>query len=140
MWWLKGRCKKISKKIEKAVEEIVRPIITDSGYEYIGTEIKKTGDAKELIIYADKSGGLTLEDCAKISRLIDPAIEKQDPIKDTYFLCVSSPGLDRTIKEQQDFARSIGKKVDLKLYRISDGKKELQESLKSMTKMDLFCL
>lgn len=79
----------------------------------------------ELIIYADKPGGLGLDDCEKISHLIDIVIEENDPIEETYYLCVSSPGLDRPLKESRDFARSIGKKIDVKLYRPDEnGKKE----------------
>ncbi len=66
-----------------------------------------------------------LEDCEKISRLVDPVIEENDPIEDSYYLCVSSPGLDRPLKTPRDFARSIGKKVDIKLYRAANGHKEL---------------
>ena len=88
-----------------------------NGYEYVGTELKKVGSEMELIVYADKPGGLMLDDCEKISRLIDPVIEENDPIEESYYLCVSSPGLDRPLKETRDFARSIGKKIDVKLYR-----------------------
>ncbi|MGI5850241.1 MAG: ribosome maturation factor RimP [Christensenellales bacterium] len=119
----------ISKKIEKAVEAIVKPIIISNGYEYVGIEIKKTASHKELIIYADKPGGLSLDDCEKISRLIDPAIDEKDPIEDAYYLCVSSPGLDRALKEPADFARSIGKQIDVKLYRAVDGQKEFTGEL-----------
>lgn len=108
---------------------IVRPIVEAAGYEYVGTEIKKALDAKELIIYADKEGGLDLQDCEKISKLIDPEIEKCDPIEDAYYLCVSSPGLDRPLKTPADFARSIGKKIDIKLYRAVNGKKMLVGTL-----------
>ena len=111
---------------------IVEPVITQNGYEYVGTEIKKIGNEIELIIYADKPGaGLTLDDCETISRLVDPLIDAQDPIEDAYFLCISSPGLDRPLKTPRDFARSIGKKVDIKLYRAEGGNKEIAGILAS---------
>lgn len=114
----------ISKKTESLIESIVEPLITQSGYEYVGTEINKNGTDIELIIYADKPGGLQLDDCEKISKLIDPVIDEQDPIEESYYLCVSSPGLDRPLKSQRDFNRSVGKQVDVKLYRPLEGKKE----------------
>lgn len=120
----------MSKKIEKLVEEIVNPIVTEAGYEYVGTEMKKAGDAIELIIYADKEGGLSLDDCEKISKMIDPAIEEKDPIDDAYYLCVSSPGLDRPLKTSNDYARSIGKQLDVKLYKAVDGQKMFTGTLK----------
>ena len=120
----------ISKKIENEIEKIVRPVIESAGYEYVDTEIKKAGSALELIIYSDKDGGIGLDDCEKISKLIDPVIEEEDPIEDAYYLCVSSPGLDRPLKKPSDFARSIGKVVDIKLYRAIDGQKEFTGTLK----------
>ena len=121
----------ISKKTEMLIESIVEPLITQSGYEYVGTEINKIGAETELIIYADKPGGLQLDDCEKISRLIDPVIDEHDPIEESYYLCVSSPGLDRPLKTERDYKRSLGKKVDLKFYRPIDGKKEFSGELTS---------
>ena len=121
----------ISKKVEQAVEALVQPVVEQAGYEYVGTEVKNAGDAKELIIYADKDGGLGLQDCEKISKMIDPIIEEADPIEDAYYLCVSSPGLDRPLKSAADFARSVGKTVDVKLYRAVDKQKNFTGTLES---------
>ena len=117
-------------KIEKVIESLVMPIIQANGYEYVGTEYNKAGGVCELIVYADKPGGLGLDDCEKISRLIDPIIEERDPIEDAYCLCVSSPGLDRPLRTPRDYERSLGMKVDLKLYRAADGQKEWTGMLK----------
>jgi len=119
----------ISKKIEMLIESLVEPLIVQNGYEYVGTEINKNGADTELVIYADKPGGLELEDCEKISRIIDPIIDEHDPIEDSYFLCVSSPGLDRPLKVPRDFNRSIGKTVDVKFYRPMNGRKEITGEL-----------
>lgn len=113
-----------SMKVEKVIEELVLPIIEQNGYEYVGTEYNKTGGPAELIVYADKPGGMGLDDCEKISRLIEPLIDERDPIKESYCLCVSSPGLDRPLKTERDYRRSVGKLVDVKLYRAQDGNKE----------------
>ena len=110
---------------------IVKPLIEQAGYEYVGTEIKNSGSAQELIIYADKQSGLGLEDCEKISKLIDSAIEEKDPIEDSYFLCVSSPGLDRPLRQPSDFERNIGKVIDVKLYHAIDGQKTFFGTLKA---------
>lgn len=123
----------MSKKAEAAVEQIVMPIIEEMGYEYVGTEIAGTPGAKELIIYADKQGGLSLDDCEEISKRIDPEIDALDPIEDEYYLCVSSPGLDRPLKTQRDFKRSIGKTVDVKLYKAIDKQKSFTGELESFT-------
>lgn len=121
----------IAGKYEKIIEDIVKPIIENGGYEYVGTEFKNAGGSKELIIYADKPGGIGLDDCESISRLIEPAIDEKDPIAEAYYLCVSSPGLDRALKDLRDFNRSLGKKVDIRLYSSKEGKKEFTGLLKS---------
>jgi ribosome maturation factor RimP len=126
-----GRCRDISKKAEQAVEAAVKQLITDNGYEYVGIEINKIPGAVELIIFIDSKDGIGLDDCEKVSRLIDPVIETKDPIEGPYYLCVSSPGLDRPLKNQSDFKRSIGKKVDIKLYRAVDKKKDFTGVLKA---------
>ena len=112
------------------MESAVASIIAENGYEYVGTEVKKTPDAAELIVYIDKEGGIGLDDCEKISRLIDPVIDAIDPIENAYYLCVSSPGLDRPLKTPRDFERSIGKKVDIGLYKAIDKQKAFSGVLK----------
>jgi ribosome maturation factor RimP len=79
--------------LKKQIEEMVRPTIERAGYEFKKVEIKQKGRAKELIITIDKGGKLSVEDCAKVSRMIDPIIEKADLIRGRYFLIVSSPGI-----------------------------------------------
>jgi len=123
----------MSKKAETAVENLVMPVIEQMGFEYVGTEIKRIGDERELIVYADKDGGLNLDDCENISREIDPMIEELDPIKENYYLCVSSPGLDRPLKTKRDFERSVGKTVDVKLYKALDKKKSFTGELTGFT-------
>lgn len=118
-------------KAETSVENLVMPVIESMGFEYVGTEIKKVGADRELIIYADKEGGLSLDDCEEISRIIDPMIEELDPIKEGYFLCVSSPGLDRPLKNERDFKRSLGKIVDVKLYKAINKQKSFAGELLS---------
>lgn len=120
----------ISKKAEQSVEAAVAPIVAENGYEYVGTEIRKMSDASELIVYIDREGGVGLDDCEKISRLIDPVIEARDPIDGPYYLCVSSPGLDRPLKTPRDFERSMGKKVDIRLYKAAEKQKEFTGTLK----------
>lgn len=121
----------MSKRIESSVECIVLPIVSGLGYEYIGTEVKKVGDEIELIIFVDKDGGLDLHDCEIISRAVEPKIEEEDPIEEGYYLCVSSPGLDRPLKTKADYQRSISKMVDVKLYRPDEKSKEFSGPLVS---------
>lgn len=121
----------MSKKIEVAVEQLVAPFAEQMGFELVGVEYNvKKGEDNELVIYIDKEGGVDLDDCEKLSRAIDEPLDVLDPIEEAYVLCVSSPGLDRPLKTERDFERSIGKKVDIKLYKKDEnGKKELTGEL-----------
>ena len=115
----------MAKKAEQIVEEIVLPVIESMGLEYVGVEIVRQAKRQpELTVYIDKPGGVGLDDCERVSREIDPMIEDADPIADSYMLCVSSPGIDRPLKTERDFKRSVGKTVEVKLYKAFEGKKE----------------
>lgn len=78
----------------KQIEDLVKDMIERAGYEFKKVEIKQKGRAKEIVITIDKGGKLSVEDCAKVSRMIDPIIEKADLIKGRYYLTVSSPGIE----------------------------------------------
>jgi len=127
----------LSKKIEQRIESIVLPILNEMQIECAGVELLKHGKEQELYIYIDKSGGVTLDDCEKVSRAVDPLIEQDDPIDGSYILCVSSPGLDRPLKNRRDFERNIGKTVDVKLYKVFNGSKEFTGTLVSAGEKDI---
>jgi len=79
--------------LTKQIEDLVKPVIEKAGYECKRIELKRKGRAKELIITINKEGGIDIEDCVKVSKLVDQILEKEDLIKSKYFLTVSSPGL-----------------------------------------------
>jgi len=80
-------------KIEEKVEGLIKKVIENLGYELKKIEIKQKGRAKELIITIDKKGGVTVEDCARVSREIDPIL-KEDLFERRWYLTVSSPGIE----------------------------------------------
>lgn len=114
----------MSKKIESIAQEIGMPIIESLGYEFVDVEFAKQGAERHLIFYIDKPGGILIEDCEKASRQIEEELDRLDPIEEAYILCVSSPGLDRPLKKPRDFERNMGKKIEIKLYKPFQGKKE----------------
>lgn len=115
----------MSKTTEK-VFEAVAPVIQRMGYELCDVEIGKEGKDKILYIYIDKQGGVDLNDCEAVTQEIDPMIDALDPIAENYYLCVSSPGLDRPIKKPRDFLRNIGNEVEVGLYQSVDKKKKFE--------------
>ncbi len=112
-------------KIADAAEALVRPIVEAAGMELVEVEYKKQYGTPTLTIYIDKEGGVSLDDCEKIHRLIDEPMDELDPTDGVaYNLNVSSPGLDRPLKTERDFKRKIGEKVEVSLYAPVDGKKK----------------
>lgn len=112
-------------EIEQHCTELVTPIIKAGDFELVDVEYVKEGADFYLRVYADKPGGITIDDCVSISRALEERLDAEDKIKDAYILEVSSPGLTRPLKKEKDFARSIGKLVDVKLYRQVNNSKEL---------------
>ncbi|HBU12249.1 MAG TPA: ribosome maturation factor RimP [Clostridiales bacterium] len=124
----------MAKNVRQLTEEIARPVAEGLGLLYVDTEYAKQGKDFVLTVYIDKKGGVTLEDCEAVSRAVEAALDEKDPIADSYCLCVSSPGLDRPLKTEGDFERSLGSAVDVKLYRPFEGKKEYTGTLTGYTK------
>ena len=111
--------------VESLVYEIVDPIIDGLNMELVDVEYIKEGPHMYLRVYIDKIGGVTLDDCKNVSEKLSEELDVKDPISDNYFLEVSSPGLDRPLKNDSDLKRSIGKDVELNLYKAIDGDKKL---------------
>ena len=84
-----------------------------------------------LRAYIDKEGGITVDDCEVVSRELGDWLDKEDFIADSYILEVSSPGLGRPLKKEKDFARSLGKAVEVRLYRPINRQKEFTGALKA---------
>lgn len=121
------------KQIESTCEELVLPIIEEKGFELVDVEYVKEGSNYYLRIYADKEGGITIDDCVDVSRALNPKLDTYEKeFKDPYILEVSSPGLLRPLKKDKDFARNLGKMVEIKLFKPleSHGEKEFEAELK----------
>ncbi|MEG1547190.1 MAG: ribosome maturation factor RimP [Clostridia bacterium] len=118
-------------KTTDKVEAIVRAPIQAMGYELDEVEFVKEQGSWVLTIYIDSQNGVTIDDCEKVSRAVDPMLDEADPIEQPYYLSVSSIGIDRPLKKDKDFERNMGKKMTVKLYAPTDGKKELFGTLVS---------
>ncbi|MBE5933123.1 MAG: ribosome maturation factor RimP [Lachnospiraceae bacterium] len=118
-------------EIEQHCTELVTPIIEENNFELVDVEYVKEGADYYLRVYADKEGGINIDDCVLISRALEAKLDEADKIKDAYILEVSSPGLTRPLKKDKDFKRSIGKLVEIKLYKQHNGSKELTGFLES---------
>lgn len=103
---------------EKRTEQLVEPILAERGFELVDVEYVKEGGNRELQVYIDKEGGITINECAEVNRTLSDLLDEDDFIDDaSYILVVSSPGLGRQLKKEKDFLRNIGKDIDIKLYK-----------------------
>ncbi len=116
-------------KTTETVELLVKDLVEGMGFELCDVEYQKEFGNWTLTLFIDKQGGVTIDDCEAVSRAVDPVLEKADPIEQAYYLSVSSLGLDRPLKKDRDFERSIGQTVELRLYAPLDGRKEYEGAL-----------
>ncbi|MDR0840617.1 MAG: ribosome maturation factor RimP [Christensenellaceae bacterium] len=113
-------------KTTDTVDALVRPLVTSLGYALYEVEYQKEQGSWVLTLYIERAdgGSADIDDCEKVSRAVEPALDEADPIVEPYYLSVSSIGLDRPLKKDRDFARNIGKQVTVKLYVPVEKKKE----------------
>ena len=114
---------------ESRVEKHLRPLMEAHGFELVDVEYVKEAGTWYLRAYIDKEGGIAVDDCEVISRALSDWLDKEDFIDDSYILEVSSPGLGRPLKKEKDFVRSMGKDVDVRLYRQLNKQKEFTGAL-----------
>ncbi len=114
---------------EAKVLPILTPILAESGLELVDLEFVKEGINWYLRVYIDKDGGVTIDDCERVSRALEARLDEEDPIAQAYILEVSSPGLDRPLKKEADFVKYRGEIIDVKLYQQKNGSKQYQGKL-----------
>ncbi len=120
-----------AREYEKKTEEFILPILERLGFELWDVEYVKEGKEHYLRAYIDKEGGITINDCVAVSREMNEILDREDYIPEEYIFEVSSPGLDRPLKKDRDFSRSIGKRVEIHTYRALDGHKDFSGELVS---------
>ncbi len=118
------------KSLENSVEKLVKEAVHNTDIELVDIEYVKEGPFKYLRIFIDKPGGITVDDTADISRILNKKLDEIDLIKEQYFLEVSSPGIERPFKNDADYQKNIGETVEAKLFKPMDGKKAVKGILK----------
>lgn len=118
-------------KIVDTVQQMLQPYIEQEGYDLVDIEYVKEGSHYFLRVYVDKPGGIDIDDCGKVSEYLSQELDRSDPVPNTYFLEVSSPGAERPLKKESDFQNAIGKNVLIKTYEALDGLKEFEGELVS---------
>ena len=96
-----------SSNTEKKLEALLKPTVEHMGYEFADIEFVKEGPNWYLRVFADKEGGISIDDCELISKELEKILDENDPIEQAYFLEISSPGIDRPLKKKADFINRI---------------------------------
>ncbi|MBQ7821359.1 MAG: ribosome maturation factor RimP [Clostridia bacterium] len=116
-----------------AVADLIGPTVSELDYDLWDVEYVKEGSEYYLRITIDREEGITIDDCEKVHRAIDPLLDEADPIEDSYHLEVSSPGIERELKYDWHFDEFVGCTVEAKLYAPLNGAKSFVGALVSRT-------
>ena len=114
-------------RIKDLITEELSGFLANNGYELYNIEFVKEGKDWFLRVYIDRAddsaGGVSTDDCEKVSRYLSSRLDELDPIEQNYYLEVSSPGIDRALMKDSDYVRYAGRFVDVALYQGLNGKK-----------------
>lgn len=116
-----------------AVEALARPVVEGMGFSLWDVVFEKEGADWNLCLLIDKDGGIDLDDCEKVSRAIDPMLDELDPIEQSYYLVVSSPGVNRLLTKPAHFSKYLGCPVLVRTIRPVDGVRDFSGVLKSFS-------
>lgn len=117
------------RSVASAVWELAKPVCDECGVILWDVEYVREGADFVLRITIDKTGGVTIDDCEKVNRAIDPLLDEADPIECAYKLEVSSPGIERTLSRPEHFAASLGAGVEISLYAPYNGSRKVRGTL-----------
>lgn len=124
-------------QIKSVIEDMLKDFIEQNGFELVDIEYVKEGSNWFLRVYADKEGGIDIDDCGRISEYLSVQLDEKDPIADAYFLEVSSPGAERPLKKTQDYHKAVNSHVFVTTYESIDGSKEFEGLLLSFDEEEL---
>lgn len=113
-------------KNAQIVYDAIEPTVRSLGLDLVDVALETENKARFLRVFIDKTGGVSIDDCALVSEKIDPIIDGELDIHSHDYLEVSSPGLDRPLKEDRDFARYLACWVEVSLYMARDGEKKFE--------------
>lgn len=117
--------------VSNRIEEDFRPVIEELGYELVYVEYVKEGQDWFLRFFIDRPEGIFIEDCEKVSRHVEVLLDEKEYVKAQYILEVSSLGLERPLRNEQDFLNNIGEIIEVSLFKPLDKKKKYRGVLSS---------
>lgn len=109
---------------DETLNALIEPVVKGLGYQLWGIEKVQQGRRVTLKIYIDAKDGVTIEDCAKVSRQVSGLLDVEDPISGDYLLEVSSPGIDRRLFKPEHFDLCKGEKIQVTLRQAFEGQRK----------------
>ena len=118
-------------KLTDRITALAKPIVEEEGCSLWDVEYVREGGCWYLRLLIDKEGGLSIDDCERISRRMDPILDEEDPIPDSYVFEVGSAGAERELKRPSDFTQFMGHEVEIRLYQPLEGRKSYVGTLEA---------
>jgi ribosome maturation factor RimP len=109
--------------VGEQVRAVAQRVAEGRGYELTDVEVKRDRSGYLIRIFADKDGGIGLDELQAVSEEVSAILDAEDPIPTTYTLEVSSPGLDRPLHSEKDYRKAVGKLVKLSSYDVVEGRR-----------------
>jgi len=119
--------------VRERLRGLLRTGVEALGFELVDAELTGGGHHPTLRVYIDSPRGITVDDCADVSRQLSAILDVEDPIPGSYTLEVSSPGLDRPLTTPEDFRKHVGENVKLRLRTPLDGRRNFAGRLVEMS-------
>jgi ribosome maturation factor RimP len=118
--------------LEARIARIVEPVANGLGFALVRVKITQENGCTLQIMAEDENGRFTIVNCETLSKDLSPVLDVEDPIEREYHLEVSSPGIDRPLVRQRDFARHLGHEVKIELADMINGRKRFRGTIKSV--------
>lgn len=124
--------------IEEKVENKIRKPIEEAGYNLYDVQYAKEGAENYLRVFIEKPNGISIEDCEAVNDIVNPILDKEDIIKEQYYLEVSSTGIEKNIRKLEHYKQAIGTEIKVNLFKKDDnGNKEIQGILKNVSETQI---
>jgi ribosome maturation factor RimP len=118
-----------TKQVVVQLWQLIEPVVHSEGMELLELEYRCESDGWVLRLFIDQEGGITVEDCARVSHVVGDLLDVADPIVNQYHLEVSSPGLNRPLRKWEHFQKYVGSIVDVRASTSIDNRRRFKGKL-----------
>lgn len=113
------------------LNSLIKPIVEENDCELYYIELAREGGEEYLRVYIDTENGVSMDDCIKVNRAVSEMLDIEDPIEFSYYLEISSPGIERKLYTEEHYNKYINNEVKIKLSKLHEGRKKFEGNLTS---------